>query len=346
MENVDMKSQAVYKKPTFMEKYSSLIKYILKRLLLMIPVILIISLIIFTIVEFMPGDPLNAFLNPEQLTGTTEEILQKRQFFIEKLGLDDPFIVRFFRWWGQILRGEFGYSVIKNKPVKDFIGEHFMNSFKVNIYGFALAFIIAIVVGIRSAVKRNSIFDKFWTVFSIAGISLPRFFIAMLLIFIFSITLGWLPISGMSDPLGLRPEFQYYILPVSVITLASLAPLIKYVRNSMLEVLKQDYIRTARAKGLGEKVVIYRHAFRNALIPVVTLLGAYIPALFGGSIIVEKIFVWNGIGSLIRDSYTFRDRSVLIIALTFFALLTLLGNLMQDVGYSLVDPRVREGGNK
>lgn len=344
MDNKNIKT--TYKKPSFLEKYSSLIRYILKRLLICIPVLLIISLVIFTIVEFMPGDPLNAFLNPEQITGSPEEIMQKREFFIKKLGLDDPFFIRFFRWWKHLFQGELGYSVIKNKPVKDFIGRYIYNSFKVNIIGFVIAFFLSIIIGIKSAIKKNTFFDKFWTVFSIMGISLPRFFIALLLIFIFPIILGVLPISGMQDPIGIRPGYQYFILPTLVIILGLLAPLIKYVRNAMLEVLKQDYIRTARAKGLSEKVVIYRHAFRNALIPIVTLLGSYIPWLFGGSIIVEKIFVWQGIGLLINESYTFRDRSVLIITLVFFAVLTLIGNLLQDVGYSLVDPRIREGGKK
>lgn len=335
-----------YKEMNFFEKYGSLMKYIAKRVLMMIPLMLVISLMIFAMLEFMPGDPLNAFLDPEKLTGSAEQIAAKRAHFTEVLGLNDPFPVRFVRWWGQLLRGEMGYSVIKGKPVVEFIGEHFKNTFNVNVYAFTIAFILSIIVGIKSAVKRNSIFDKSWTVFSIAGISLPSFFMAMLLIFAFSIKVRILPISGMEDPMGIRPTWQYYVLPVAVITLTSLASLIKYVRNSMLEVLKQDYIRTARAKGLGEKVVIYRHAFKNALIPIVTLLGFYIPALFGGSIIVEKIFVWPGIGSLMNDAYTFKDRSVLIVTLVFFAILTLLGNLMQDVGYSLVDPRIREGGSK
>lgn len=346
MVEVEKKNGSMYRMPSFWEKYGTLIKYIVKRLILIIPVIVIISLIIFTIVEFMPGDPLNAFLNPEQLTGTAEEVIKKREFFIEKLGLDDPFIVRFGRWWGQLFRGELGYSVIKNKPVKDFIGKYFYNSFKVNIFSFILAFSISIYIGIKSAVKKNSWFDKGWTLFSVLGISMPRFFLAMLLIFVFAITFKWLPLSGMLDPMGIRPTYQYYVLPIMVVTLGALAPLIKYVRNSMLEVLKQDYIRTARAKGLGKKVVIYRHAFRNALIPIVTLLGFWIPGLFGGSIIVENIFVWPGIGALMRQAYDFKDRSVLVIALVFMALLTLIGNLMQDVGYSLVDPRVREGGKK
>lgn len=346
MENKVGSQDSMYKKPSLYEKYGKLLKYIAKRLLLIIPVIFIISLIIFTMIEFMPGDPLNAFLNPEKLTGTAEEVIKKREFFIEKLGLNDPFIIRFGRWWGQLLRGELGYSVIKNRPVKEFIGRYFYNSFKVNIFSFVLAFSISIYIGIKSAVKKNSWFDKGWTLFSILGISLPHFFLAMLLIFIFAIILRLLPLSGMIDPMGIRPTYQYYILPILVVTLGSLAPLIKYVRNSMLEVLKQDYIRTARAKGLSEKVVIYRHAFRNALIPIVTLIGFWIPGLFGGSIIVENIFVWPGIGNLMRQAYDFKDRSVLIIALVFMALLTLIGNLMQDVGYSLVDPRVREGGKK
>lgn len=313
---------------------------------MMVPVILIISLMIFTLLELMPGDPLNAFLNPEQLTGTAEEIMQKRDHLNEIMGLNDPFPVRFINWWGNMLRGEMGYSVIKNEPVANFIGVRFKNSFIVNMFGFIIAFVLAIIVGIKSAVKKNSLYDKTWTVFSISGISLPRFFLAILLIFIFSVKFRLLPITGMRDPLGIKPTWYYYVLPVTVIALGSLASLVKYVRNAMLEVLKQDYIRTARAKGLSEKVVIYRHAFRNALIPVVTLLGFYIPALFGGSIIVEKIFVWNGIGSLMKEAYDFKDRSVLAMTLVFFAILTLIGNLMQDVGYSLVDPRIREGGHK
>lgn len=333
-------------KLTFWEKYGSIIKYIGKRILLIIPVLFTISLIIFTMVEFMPGDPINAFLNPEQLTGTVEEVAAKRAFWTEKLGLNDPFPVRFFRWWGQLLRGEFGYSIVKFQPVRNFIGEHIYNSFILNVFGFSLAFAIAIVVGIKSAVKKHSMFDNFFSVFSIVGISLPSFFMAMILIFAFAVRMQILPFNGMQDPLDIRPTWTYYVLPTTVITLASLASLLKYVRNAMLEVLKQDYIRTARSKGLAEKVVIYKHAFRNALIPVITLVGFWIPRLFGGSIIIEKIFIWPGIGLLMNDAYVQKDRSVLVIVLVFYALLTLIGNLFMDVGYSLADPRIREGGSK
>ena len=160
---------------------------------------------------------------------------------------------------------------------------------------------------------------------------------------IFVIFMKILPFSGMSDPRGILPSWHYIILPVTVVVLTSLVGLIRYIRSAMIDILKSDYIRTARAKGLAEKVVIYRHAFQNALIPVVTLIGLYIPGLFGGSIIVEKIFAYPGMGLLMNYAYGFKDRAVLQTVLLFFGLLTLLGNIFIDVGYMVVDPRIREG---
>lgn len=328
-------------------KIKPVLFYIIKRLIMMIPVLLIMSFVIFLVINLMPGDPVNMYLNPETMGNMTpQEIESLRAYWEAKLGVHDPFFVKFGKWWLTILQGDYGISVIKNAPVSDFIGAHIFNTFKLNIFGFILAFLLAILIGITSAVKRNSFFDKFFTVFSIIGISLPSFFIAMLLLFVFSIVLRILPISGMADPLGFRPSFMYYILPITVIVVTSLASLLRYVRNAMLEVLKQDYIRTARAKGLKDKVVIYRHAFRNALIPVITLMGFYIPAIFGGSIIVEKIFVWPGIGFLLNEAYSFKDRAIITSVSLFFAVLTLLGNLFMDVGYGIADPRVRLGGKK
>ena len=320
--------------------------YIAKRLLLMVPVLIIMSFVIFMVINQMPGDPVNMYLNPEEVSHLEPaEVQALRDYWREQLGLDDPLPIRFAKWWGTILQGDFGMSVIKNDEVSNFIGSYLMNTFRLNVIGFILAFILAIIIGIQSAVRKNSFFDRFFTVFSIIGISLPNFFMAMLLIYVFSILLRVLPISGMADPLGIRGTWTYYVLPISVIILTSLAVLVRYVRNAMLEVLKQDYIRTARSKGLREKVVIYRHAFRNALIPVITLIGFYIPALFSGSIIVEKIFVWPGIGFLLNSAYAFKDRAIITSVALFFALLTLLANLFMDVGYALVDPRVRLGGD-
>ncbi len=329
-------------KGTFSNVILPYLRYIGNRLLHLIPVIIVISIVIFTLINLMPGDPVLAMINPETTANMSEE---QRIAYIETmrkiLGYDKTVFVRYFLWWKDVLTGNFGYSVALNKPVSDFIGTYIMNSFKVNIVGFIIAFLIAIPIGIKSAVKKNSRYDKAVTVISMVGISLPSFFMALLLVLLFSAILRVLPFSGMSDPRGVRPDYLYYILPVSVIVLGSLAGLIRYIRNAMIEVLKADYIRTSRAKGLSEKVVIYRHAFKNALIPVITIIGFWIPALFGGSIIVEKIFAWPGMGLLMNQAYQFKDRGVLSTVLLFFAVLTLFANLFVDIGYALVDPRIK-----
>ncbi|MCK5780588.1 MAG: ABC transporter permease [Psychrilyobacter sp.] len=326
----------------FLDLIIPYIKYIGQRIFYLLPVIIVISVIIFALIQLMPGDPILAMINPETTANMSEE---QRLAYIETMrkimGYDKPLIIRYFLWWGDVLTGNFGYSVQLNKPISEFIGTNILNSFKVNVVGFIIAFLVAIPIGIKSAVKKNSRYDKIVTVVSMIGISLPSFFMALLLVLFFSAKLRWLPFSGMSDPRGARPDWMYLILPVSVIVLSSLASLIRYIRNAMIEVLKADYIRTGRAKGLSEKVVIYRHAFKNALIPVITIIGFWIPALFGGSIIVEKIFAWPGMGLLMNQAYAFKDRGVLATVLLFYAALTLFANLFVDVGYTLVDPRIK-----
>ncbi len=329
----------------FLEIVVPYLKYIGKRLLAMIPVLIVISIIIFTLINLMPGDPVLAMLDPEKTKAMT---IEERNNYVESmrafLGYDKSLPERYVIWMRDtFLHGEFGYSVRYNKPVNQIIGPAIENSFKINIYGFFIAFAISIPLGIVSAVKKNKLFDKIVTVLTIIGISLPSFFMAILLIMLFVIQLKWLPFSGMSDPRGMRPDWHYIVLPVMVTVLASLAGLTRYIRAAMIDVLKSDYIRTARAKGLTERVVIYKHAFQNALIPVVTLVGMSLPGLFGGSIVVEKIFAYPGMGLLLGQAYSFKDRAVLQTTLLFFGLLTLLGNLFIDVGYMVVDPRIREG---
>lgn len=326
------------------DKLRPYVKYIGKRLLVTIPVILVISMIIYTLIYIMPGDPIIAMLDPEKTKFMTPE---QKALYIENmrkfLGYDKSFIERYFIWWKDILTGNFGYSIRFGTKVSDFLGSYIGRSFRVNIFGFIFAFMIAIPIGIKSAIKKGKTYDKAVTVFSMVGISLPRFFLALLLILVFAAYLGVLPFSGMSDPRGVRPDWMYMVLPVSVIVVSSLASLVRYIRASMLNVLKMDYIRTARSKGLAEKIVIYRHAFANALIPVVTIVGMWIPALFGGSIIVESIFAWPGIGYLMAQAYSFKDYAVLQTVLLFFGVLTMAGNLFIDIGYAIVDPRIREG---
>lgn len=325
-----------------------MLRYILKRLLNLIPVMLIITIIIFWVLQQMPGDPVNAYLGVG--SGVTVE---QQQQIREKLGVDKPLIVQYGMWLKRALTGDFGVSLKYRKEVQVIIGQYIWNSFLVNLVAMILAFLIAIPVGIRSAVKKYGVFDNFWTVFSLTGVSMPSFFFALILIFFIAVpSKGVIPLNGMRTPvlsaMGYDSKwaeiidiFKHMILPVTVLTIMSLASLIRYVRNSVIDVINQDYIRTARSKGLKEKVVIYKHAFRNALIPVVTLLGMYIPSLFGGSILLETVFIWPGIGNVLYTSILDRDYSMVMAANIFYALLTVAGNLLADVSYALVDPRIR-----
>ncbi|MBU0936236.1 MAG: ABC transporter permease [Spirochaetes bacterium] len=343
-----MGSEEIKGSKTFVEIVLPYVVYIGKRILSLIPVFLIISVIIFALINMIPGDPVMSMVNPDVIsTMTPEQVSEYVETMRSFLGYDKPIIQRYFIWMRDtVFRGQFGYSIRFNKPVNEIIGGYIGRSFKVNIFGFVIAFMISIPIGIAAAVKKNKLFDKVVTVLTIVGISLPSFFLALILIMIFVILLGLLPFSGMSDPRGVIPDWHYLVLPVTVIVISSLVGLVRYIRASMIEVLQADYIRTARAKGLKEKVVIYKHAFQNALIPVVTLIGFTIPALFGGSIVVERIFAYPGMGYLLGQAYGFKDGAVLQTSLLFFGMLTLLSNIFIDVGYMIVDPRIREGRTK
>lgn len=324
-----------------------MLRYIGKRLLHMIPVFLVISIVIFWIVNQMPGDPVNAYLGQG-----SEVSVEQQQQIREKLGLDRPLPIQYLNWLQRILSGDLGSSLVHRQEVSDLIGTYIWNTFLLNVVGFTLAFGISIVVGIKSAVKKYGAFDNFWTVFSLTGVSMPSFFFALLLTFFIATKVDWIPINGMRtailNAMGYESVWQeikdvalHMILPVTVITLTSLASLTRYVRNAVIEVINQDYIRTARSKGLKEKVVIYKHGFRNALLPIITLLGAYIPTLFGGAMILETVFLWPGIGNLLFTSIMGRDYSVVMATNIFYALLMMAGNLLADVSYAIADPRIK-----
>ncbi|MDX9958426.1 MAG: ABC transporter permease [Clostridia bacterium] len=324
-----------------------MLRYIGKRLLHLIPVIFIITIVIFSIIELMPGDPVNAYLGVGSKTS-----VEQQSRIRELLGVDQSPVVRYFKWLGRVFTLDFGRSLKYRKPVVDVIGTFIWNSFKLNLVSMILAFAISIPVGIKSAVKKYGRFDNFWTVFSLTGVSMPSFFFALLLVFFVAIPVSWIPLNGMRTTIlaakGYASTWQeildvgiHMLLPVLVLTISSLASLTRYVRNSVIEVINQDYIRTARSKGLSEKVVIYKHAFRNALLPIVTLLGLYIPSLFGGAIILETVFLWPGIGNILYTSILDRDYSMVMAANVFYAVLMLAGNLLADVSYALVDPRIK-----
>ncbi len=325
-----------------------MLKFLGKRLLNLIPVMLIITVILFILLQLMPGDPVSAYLG--QGSKTTPE---QQQMIREQLGLDKSPVVQYFNWLGRTLKGDFGSSLKFRKPVSDVIGDYIWNTFILNIVSMVLAFAIAIPVGIKSAVKKYGAFDNFWTVFSLVGVGMPSFFFALLMIFFIAVpSNGAIPLNGMRTPVMAAVGYdsfmaevidiaKHMILPVIILTILSLAGLIRYVRNSVIEVINQDYIRTARSKGLKEKVVIYRHAFRNALIPIVTLVGMYIPSLFGGAILLETVLLWPGIGNILYTSVMGRDIWVVMAANTFYAVLMVIGNLVSDMSYALVDPRVK-----
>lgn len=319
-----------------------ILKFIGKRVLNLIPVLFIVSMIIFGILDAMPGDAVDSYLG-----ASSNVTAEQREQIREELGLNGNIVERYGKWVGRMVQGDLGKSLKFRKPVTTIIGTYVWNTFLLNAVSLVLAIILAIPIGIRSATKRYGVFDNFWTVFSLGGISIPSFFFSLVLIYFIGLTFN-LPLSGMKT-IGIYPNkfaeildiAKHMIMPVTVLAFSSFSSLVRYVRNSMIDVINQDYIRTARAKGLKEKVVIYHHAFRNALIPLVTLLGLYIPTLFSGAVITETVFKWPGLGNVLLDSIVNRDNSIVLASLLLVTLMLLLGNLLSDVLYAVVDPRIR-----
>lgn len=324
-----------------------MLKYILKRLLNLVPVVFIISVLVFATVQSMPGDPVDAYLGMN--FRVTE---QQREQLRRELGLDKSQPEQYVRWVGRMVTGDLGDSVKLKKPVVEVIGSYVWNTFYLNAVSLIVALLFAIPIGIKQAVKKGSKYDNFWTVFSLLGVSVPTFFFGLLLLFFVALKIPNFPLNGMKDATmdafgypSVMAEIldiaKHSILPVTVLAFSTFATFSRYVRNSMIEVINQDYIRTARSKGLKEKVVIYKHAFRNAMIPLVTLLGMYIPTLFSGAVILETLFIWPGLGKILIDAINSRDNSLVTACLMFSALLMILGNLLADIFYSLVDPRIK-----
>jgi len=325
-----------------------MLKYTIKRLIHLIPVVIIISMVIFGMLRAMPVSPERFMVQcPPEMN--PERCDRERQAFRDRYRLDEPLPVQYLFWFGNLLQGDLGDSEHYNQPVSSLIGYYIMNSLYLNVVVIVISFLLAVPVGIISAVRQYSLFDNFWQVFSLLGISMPNFFFGIILLYLFSMRLGWTPLSGMtSDYLGDMGPWEAFVdlmrhmaLPAIVLIISSLAGTVRYVRSSMLEVIRQDYIRTARSKGLSEKVVIYVHAFRNAMIPVITLLAFSIPTLFSGAVIIEQIFQWPGIGRILIQSLQRRDFSVVLAMNMFYAVLALLSNLIMDLGYGIVDPRVK-----
>ncbi|QOR34058.1 ABC transporter permease [Clostridium sp. 'deep sea'] len=317
--------------------------YILKRILLTIPVLIGISVIIFSLVHLAPGDPYSHMISP-QIIKTSEDY----ENMLRAVGYYDPLPVKYFKWTKELAVGNLGYSIHSHEPVSNLIKRRLRNTLLLSIPALILSTIIAIPLGVISATKQYSIFDYLATLLAFIGISIPAFFFALLLVKYVAFDLGIFQLSGMSTIksgyTGIRllmDRLSYMVLPITVLTFIQIAGRMRYTRSAMLEVVRQDYIRTARAKGLSERVVIYKHALRNALIPIVTILSLSLAGLLSGAVLTERVFKWPGMGTMVFQAISNRDYPVVMAGTMVLALVLLLANVLADILYAFVDPRIR-----
>jgi len=322
-----------------------MLTYTIKRLLEMIPTFFGITVISFLILHLAPGKPTDTLteMNPK-ITPEARERLEKYY------GLDKPIHVQYGMWLKRVVRLDFGESFsTDHRPVWDKIRERLPVTILLNALSLVLILVVAIPIGVSSAVRPYSLYDKTTTLIVFVGFAVPTFWLALLLMILFGVTLDWLPISGLKSmdydsfslPAQIWDRASHLILPVFASAFGGLAGISRYMRSNMLEVIRQDYITTARAKGLSERAVIYRHALRNALLPIITILGLSLPGLIGGSVIFENIFGIPGMGQFFYQALMTRDYPSIMGVLTIGAALTLLGNLLADLGYAVSDPRIR-----
>jgi peptide/nickel transport system permease protein len=321
--------------------------YILKRLGLMVPMLLGITLISFLVIHLAPGTPTDM-----QTTMNPKASLEAQKRLRELYGLDKPLMVQYTDWLTRLVQLDFGRSFSPDRrPVWDKIKERIGITLGLNLMSLIIILVVSIPIGVIAAYRAHSWFDQATTLFVFFGFAMPTFWLALLLIMFFGVYLDWLPISGLTSlnfsQLSFWGKVQdlgaHVTLPVLVAAFGGLAGMSRYMRANMLEVIRQDYITTARAKGLPERVVIFKHALRNALLPVITILGLSVPGLIGGSVIFESIFAIPGMGQLFYGAVMARDYPLVMGELVIGAVLTLVGNMLADVGYALVDPRIRTG---
>jgi peptide/nickel transport system permease protein len=314
--------------------------YIIRRLFVAIPTLIAISMVIFGILALAPGDPLSEFaLNPSIPPAV-------RQRIRHNLGLDDPIPVRYGKWATSVVKGDFGYSFQTRSPVLDQIKQRLPVTLMIIGSSYVISVLLAIPIGILAAVRQYSIYDNVVTTLSFFGFSSPTFFTGLLVFLLFTIKLGWFPMiyrSNIDTPglLGVWEHIKQAIMPIAVLALFQTATLARYVRASMLEVIHQDYVRTARAKGLHEGSVINRHALKNALIPVITIIALGVPGVFTGAVVTEQIFRVPGIGSLLITAINASDTPVIMAISIIFAALVVFFNLVADILYGVFDPRIK-----
>lgn len=319
--------------------------YVIRRLIVIIPTFFLITVIIFSLIHLAPGDPIDIiFRGPHG--GLPADIRDTMRI---ELGLDQPIHIQYFAWMSRLLRGDLGYSYLNKLPVVNIIIMKIPFTLELMLVAELISIVVAIVLGVIAAVKHHSIYDAICSVGALAGYSIPDFWLALMLMLLFSLWLQWLPSSGhqttgiiFATPFdALFDHLKYLILPAVSLVVVWTAYLFRMVRSAMLEVLTQDYIMTARSKGLTERIVIYKHALRNALLPVVTYVGYSIGFLLSGAAVIEAIFQWKGLGQLMVDSTTVRDYPTLMGLSVVIAIMVLIANLCSDIAYAAIDPRIR-----
>lgn len=322
-----------------------MLQYIFRRLMIMIPTLVVTTIVIFGIVQLTPGDPVDRFESPENPL-TAEE----RARIYERYGLDQPLHVQYLKWVTELFQGNFGTSFNWNEPVFNLVSSRIPKTVELAGLSLILSLLIAIPIGTFSALKQYSFWDNTVTFFSFVGVALPNFWFALLMIALFSVTLGWLPTSLYSST-GIKyagnewnwwiDHLKHLIMPLLVLTTAQVAAFSRYMRSQVLEVLRDDYVNTARAKGLKEGHVINKHVLKNAMLPVVTLLGLSLPFLLSGALITEQVFAWPGLGRFFWEASGARDYPVVMGLLFMISVVTLFGNFFADLAYAILDPRIK-----
>jgi peptide/nickel transport system permease protein len=316
-------------------------RWLVRRILISIPVLVGITVLSFVFVRLAPGDPVRMMVNPEYMAGGAEEYIARRR---AELGLDQPLPIQYVAWVSEVARGNLGYSFFDRRPVGDILKERVWPTTELMGAALLLALVVGVPLGLMAAVKQYSVLDYASAVVSLATISTPSFFLGLAAIYIFSLKLNLLPTSGMFTAGAERnwlDDLHHLVLPAIILGLNLAGPFVRYARSSLLEVVRQDYLTTAHAKGLQSGLVIVRHALPNALIPLITVVALQIPALFAGAVVIEQIFSWPGMGQLALASITQRDYPVLMGFTMIIAVLVLLSNLLADMAYAVVDPRIR-----
>lgn len=310
-------------------------RYIIRRILMMFPLLLGLSVLVFMLIRIAPGDPTLFYLPPEQ---AADPAIRLR--VMHRLGLDQPLHIQYIRWLTNALQGDFGFAYGYGEPVLKLISSRIPATVQLQLAALILALIVAIPIGIVSATRQYSLLDNSVTVFAFFGLSMPSFWFALMLMLLFAVKWNLLPAVGAGVDKPLLERWKHFVMPTVVLAFNYMATYVRFMRSSMLEVIRKEYITTARAKGLPERTILFRHALKNAILPVITVVGMSIPRLLGGAIIVESVFAWPGIGRLGYDAVLRRDYPTIMGLTMLTAAFVMVTNLVVDVLYSFVDPRI------